>query len=105
MRIPRYARRDVRKSWDDYVSEQRDWISNDLAQLSLNRRKVLRGLAYQPTQFFQGQEFANQVGLTPSSIHKAVLDLQRMDWIYQDESGFFYVLDPSVAYFIRKYAL
>src|SRR3990167_6972078 len=32
---------DVRHSWSEYVDQQRDWISNDLAQLSLNRRKTL----------------------------------------------------------------
>lgn len=96
---------DVRQSWDDYVSQQRDWISNDLTQLTLNRRKVLTALAYQPTELFQGQEFSALVGLAPSSINKCITDLRKLDMIYQDNNGYFRVLDPSIAYFIRKHAI
>jgi len=95
----------VRNSWDDYVNKQRDWISNDLASLTLNRRKVLTALAYQPTHLVQGQEFSVNVGLTPSSINKAIVDLQKLDMVYQDKLGDFRVLDPSVAYFIRQHAI
>ena len=59
---------DVRTTWNEYVNQQQDWISNDLVQLTLNRRKVLTALAYEPTQFFQGQDFSMSTGLTPSSI-------------------------------------
>ena len=96
---------DVRNTWDDYVVQQRDWISQDLAQLTLNRRKVLTALAFQPTHFFQGQAFSTQVGLTPSSINKCVTDLRKLDMIYQDNSGYYRILDPAVAYFIRQHAL
>ncbi len=96
---------DVRNSWDHYVNQQRDWISNDLAQLTLNRRKVLTALAYEPTHLFQGQEFSTKVGLTPSSINKCIIDLKKLDMIYQDNNGYYRILDPSIAYFIRQHAI
>jgi hypothetical protein len=87
------------------LNQQKDWITNELAKLTLNRRKVLTGLAYQPTRFFQGQEFSISVGLPPSSINKSVVDLRKADMIYQDQSGYYRVPDPAVAYFIRQYGL
>lgn len=94
----------VRNTWDGYVHRQRDWISNELDKLTLNRRKVLTALAYQPTNLFQGQDFSKRVELLPSSINKAMIDLQKLDMIYQDDKNYFHVLDPSIAYFIRKHA-
>lgn len=94
----------VRNTWEYYVHRQRDWISNELDKLTLNRRKVLTALAYQPTDLFQGQAFSQRVALTPSSINKAIIDLQRLDMIYQDDKSYFHVLDPTIAYFMRKHA-
>lgn len=94
----------VRNTWDQYVEKQRDWISNELDKLTLNRRKALTALAYQPTQLLQGQVFSTKVGLTPSSINKAMIDLQKLDMIYQNQKEDWCVLDPAMAYFIRKHA-
>jgi len=96
---------DSRHSWNDYVEQQRDWITNDLTQLSLNRRKVLTALAYQPEQLIQGHEFSSKIGLAPSSISKCIADLRGLDMIYQDNRGWFRVLDPSISYFIRQHAI
>ncbi len=96
---------EVRNTWSDFVDQQKDWISNELVQLTLNRRKVLTTLAYEPTHFFQGQVFSASTGLTPSSINKCISDLRKFDMIYQDKSGYYRVLDPAIAYFIRQHAL
>lgn len=95
---------DVRKIWEEYVNQQRDWISNDLDKLTLNRRKILTALAYERTNLFQGQDFSKKVGLTPSSINKAMMDLEKLDMIYQDDAKYFRVLDPALAYFLRKHS-
>lgn len=95
----------ARMAWRDYISQQRDWISNDLAQLTLNRRKVLMALAYQPSRFILGQDFCHHVGLSASSVNKTSNDLQKLDLIYQDAAGFFRLLDPCIAYFIRENSL
>ncbi|MBS0359265.1 MAG: ATP-binding protein [Proteobacteria bacterium] len=96
---------DVRNTWHDYVSQQSIWIANDLSNLTLNRRKVITGLAYEPTNEPQGQAFSIKVGLNPSGIKKCLVDLQKLDMIYLNKNGYYCVLDPAVAYFIRQHSL
>lgn len=93
---------EVRNSWDNYITQQGVWIVDDLSRLTLNRRKVITALAYQPTREPQGQEFSARAVLTPSVIKKALMDLHKLDLIYQDEQGYYHVLDPAVSYFIRR---
>jgi len=93
---------DVRNSWDHYVTQQGAWIADDLSRLTLNRKKVITALAYQSTNEPQGQSFSERTGLTPSGIKKVLMDLSKLDIIYQNETGYYHVLDPAVSYFIRK---
>lgn len=95
---------EVRKTWDVYVEQQGVWISNDLSQLTLNRRKVLAALASQPSNEPQGHDFSKRVGLSPSGIKKCLMDLQRLDLIYAGQDGYYRVLDPVVAYFLRQHS-
>lgn len=95
---------DVRSLWEDYIYQQKDWIANDLSHLTLNRRKVLTALAYQPTHEPQGQPFCLATGLNPSGIKKCIVDLEKIDMIYRDADGYYHVLDPAMSYFIRKFA-
>ncbi len=92
----------VKMGWDNYVARQSAWIVTDIDNLTLNRRKVIRALAQQPSNEPQGQEFSRVVGLNPSGISKSLVDLQRLDLIYKDERGYYRVLDPAIAYFLQK---
>lgn len=92
----------VRNVWEEYVNQQSVWIVDDLSHLSLNRRKVLTALAYQPINEPQGQNFSETVGLNPSGIRKCLTDLQKMDMIFVDKNKYYHVFDPAIAYFIRK---
>lgn len=94
---------EVRNSWDDYIAKQSVWIIDDLSRLTLNRRKVITALAYQPVCEPQGQAFSEKTGLNPSAIKKALTDLNKLDLIYQDKQGYYHVLDPAVSYFIRQH--
>jgi len=93
---------DVRNAWDIYVDKQALWVTNDLSRLTLNRKKVMTALAIQTTNEPQGQEFSERVGINPSGIKKCLDDLQKLDMVYQDKNKYYRVLDPAVAYFIRK---
>lgn len=95
---------DVRNTWNDYVTQQGVWIMDDLSRLTLNRRKVMTALSCQSTNEPQGQAFSERVGLNPSGIKKALMDLDKFDMIYQDKSGYYRVLDPAISYFIRKHS-
>ncbi len=93
---------DVRTSWVDYVNQQAPWIIHDISELTLNRRKVLTTLAHHPTNEPQSQNFSIQTNLTPSGIQKSLADLQKLDLVYQDKKGYYRILDPTIAYFIRE---
>jgi len=92
----------VRKTWAEYVNQQAPWIITDMSGLTLNRKKVLMALANRPTDEPQGQNFSIQTGLNPSGIKKSLDDLQKLDLIYRDKDGYYCVLDPAIAYFIRQ---
>lgn len=92
----------VRNAWNIYVDKQALWVTNDLSRLSLNRKKVITALAIQSTREPQGQAFSERVGMNPSGIKKCLDDLQKLDMVYQDKNNYYRVLDPAVAYFIRK---
>lgn len=93
---------DVKKTWHRYVQQQSTWIMNDLGHLTLNRRKVLTALAQAPTCEPQGQPFSMRTAMGASAISKTIQDLDKLDLIYQDQAGYYHVLDPAVAYFIGQ---
>jgi AAA+ ATPase superfamily predicted ATPase len=95
---------EARNIWNSYVNQQNLWIINDLSHLTLNRRKVITALAYQPTNEPQGQVFSKKVGLNPSGIKKCLVDLQKLDMVYLNKDNYYCVLDPAVAYFIRQHS-
>ena len=95
---------DVRKTWNEYVARQSPWIITDMSGLTLNRKRVLTALAHQATNEPQGHDFSTRTGLNPSGVKKSLTGLQKLDLIYQDKDGYYQVLDPTVAYFIRQNA-
>lgn len=95
----------ARNTWHNYVIQQSPWIETDLTGLSLNRRKVLTALAFMPTKTPQGQAFSSRTGLNPSGIKKALDDLLKLDLIHLDQNKLYQVLDPAMAYFIKRHRL
>lgn len=95
----------ARNIGDDFVTQQAAWITNDLSRYTLNRRKVINALAYHPANEPQGQDFSQQAGLNPSAIKKCITDLQKLDMIYLDKNGYYRIMDPALAYYVRKHAL
>lgn len=94
--------KDVKKLWHEYVNQEGVWISNDLSNLTLNRRKLLTALAYRATQEPHGIEFYENVGLNASLVQRALADLQKLDLVYKTPEGYYELLDPAMAYFIRQ---
>ena len=95
---------EVRNGWGNYVNKQSAWIMNDFSSLTLNRRKVMTALAFQATNEPQGMEFSAITGLSPSGIKKCLTHLERHDYIYKDQKGFYRIFDPAIGYFIRESA-
>lgn len=93
---------DVETIWQDYVNDQLPWITDDISRLSANQRSVLAGIAAEPTKEPQGQYFSNKINLLPANIKRALDTLIKANFIYHDENGYYQVLDPAVAAYLRK---
>lgn len=95
---------EVRNTWDDYVTQQQVWIADDIAQLSINRRALLTALSREPTNEPLGQAFTAKASLTSSAMQRTLSDLSKLDLIFQNEDGYYCVLDPAISYFLRKHS-
>ena len=94
----------VTNTWDEYINQQKNWITADIGHLTLNRRKVITALAYEATKEPQGAYFSERTGLTPSCTKKSLTDLIKLDMIYCDNKGYYRIIDPAIAYFLCQYA-
>ena len=92
---------DVVCAWSEYVQQQRDWIINDVAVLTLNQRKLLTALSFQSTDTPLGHAFCQRVGLAAASIQKTLASLLAVDMVYQNTKASYAVLDPAIASFLR----
>ncbi len=92
----------VQKTWKTYVNDQLAWITDDVSGLSANQRSVLAAIALEPEREPQGQSFTHKVGLIPASVKRALDTLSKGNFIHQDESGYYHVLDPAVATYLRS---
>lgn len=95
------APQQVKNAWHDLIAEQYSWIASDVGELSVNQRLILAALAYEPTQAVQGQVFCRKVKLVPASVKRAIDMLLEKDWIFQDQNGFYKVLDPATLMYLR----
>ena len=95
----------VRKHWQEYVTRQAPWIISDLSALTLNRKQVLAALSQKPTKEPLGREFSTRASLNPSGIQKSLSGLLKLDMVYIDNNGFYKVLDPAIAFYIRENSL
>lgn len=88
--------------WQQFVSQQSPWIVSELMKLTLNRKKILSALAIESTKEPQSRAFSLRAQLNPSAIQKALVDLIRMDLVFQDQQGHYRLLDPAIGFFMRQ---
>lgn len=87
--------------WSDYIDEQK-WITNDLAKMSANQMAIVTVLAKKPTKQLFGEPMRLATKMPPSSIDKTIQSLEKTDTIYRNGKGEYSILDPAVAYFLRR---
>lgn len=87
-------------AWHLYVKTQRQIISHDVMELSINQRKILTALARFPAKEIQSSEFTRLIKISTSSVQQSVEILMRNDLVYKDENEFFRVLDPAMKYYL-----
>lgn len=94
------AMHDVKQAWDWYVNTNRTTITTDLADLSINQKKLLLALAVTPTKEILSKVFSNYCGVSVSSIQQAIDVLLAKDIIFINEQEKYTVLDPAVKYYL-----
>jgi len=87
--------------WHDYVKTQRNMISHDLMELSTNQRKVIVALAKCSVKEVQSSEFTSSLKISASSTQQAIDVLTRKDLVYQNQAGFYQVLDPAITHYLN----
>lgn len=93
---------EIKEIWRSYIVEQHPWIVHDLAELSVNQKLVLAGVAYEPPSEPQGQKFSQLIGLTPSNVKRALEVLLCKDFIYRDENSIYRILDPAILTYLKE---
>lgn len=86
--------------WHEYVKTQRQLISHDVMELSLNQRRIITALAGSPAKEIQSVDFTAPLKISASSAQQAAEVLVRNDLIYEDKDGFYRVLDPAMRYYL-----
>lgn len=93
----------VQKTWFGYINTQKNWIRDDLVNLTPNQRNIIGALAYAPTAEPYGNEFVRHLNIGASSIKKSLSILLRKDFVYKDSNnGKFRVLDPVVEAYLHQ---
>ncbi len=90
----------VNQRWHDYVKTQRQIISHDIMELSVNQRKVISALAHTSEKSIQSAQFSNVLKISTSSIQQSIEVLLRKDLIFKNPEGFYQVLDPAMRYYL-----
>jgi AAA+ ATPase superfamily predicted ATPase len=105
---------EVTKAWMAcYETEERRLIS-ELEKLTANQQDILKSLAQNPVNEPNSQRFLSEAGLSLSSVRAGIKSLLEKDMIYcvkkEDthvpslQKGQYRVLDPLLAYALRKYS-
>lgn len=92
----------VEKLWENYIFSKKTDIVEELNDLTLNQRKLLRYLCYYPTTAPYSHETSKNSGLSVSTIQSALPILLDKDFVLEIE-GSYRVLDPTFKYYFEKF--
>lgn len=105
---------EARALWQLCYEQEERWAIAEIEKLTNNQQTLLKGLALQPTHEPTGRDFSMLTGMSLSSIRMGVKSLLEKDLIYQTKkedvllsflkAGEYRVLDPLIAYGLRKYS-
>lgn len=93
----------IKSLWVQYAKEERSNVSAEMDLLSKNQKKLLIVLARQKgTNAPLGQFFVKISNMAKATIEQSLGFLQKRDYVYQDDVGFYKVLDPLIASVIES---
>ncbi len=89
------------ESWNELVSEKRYEINSDFDKLTPIQRTILVELARDPFSQPTSAAVIKRLNASTSGITNALKGLQNNDYIYQEASGRYRVLNPVMEYILR----
>lgn len=87
-------------AWQHYIESEKTIFSSEISGLSNNQKLLLLALANHPTKQPFHNDYLKTTGLSVSSQKQAFNKLLALDFILQNESGIFCVLDPAMRDYI-----
>lgn len=85
----------VSQCWERCAAENRSQVEREIDLLSFNQKKLLISLArFGATDKPTSQDFSKKVGISPASLAQSLSVLLERDYVYQDQQGFYRILDP-----------
>lgn len=88
--------------WEDYIFTRKSTIVEELNDLTLNQRRLLKYLSVNPTNTPFGHETSVGSGLSVSAIQVSLPPLLERDLVVELE-GIYTVLDPTFRYYFEKF--
>ncbi|MCK4608502.1 MAG: ATP-binding protein [Gammaproteobacteria bacterium] len=96
----------VEQEWHRYLQEEKSQVGAELDLLSKNQRKLLAALArHNGTNAPRSYKFQELARMSGSSISQTISTLEKKDYIYQNEAGYYNVLDPLIKAVLSKTTL
>ena len=92
----------VDKLWEDYIFSRKLNIAEELNDLTLNQRKLLRYLCNNPTKSPFGYETSVGAGLSTSAIQVALPPLLERDLVIEADNAY-RALDPTFRYYFDMF--
>ena len=88
--------------WENYIFSKKTDIVEELNDLTLNQRKLLRHLCFNPTNSPYSHETSKNSGIAISTIQTSLPILLDKDFVLEIE-GSYRVLDPTFKYYFEKF--
>ncbi len=92
----------VISNWKRCVDEGRSQIEREIDFLSLNQKKLIIGMSrFGPTKHPTSKDFLRNLGVSSTSVSLALTTLINKDYIYQDQLGYYKLLDPMICHLFQ----
>ena len=72
-----------------------------MVTLPLNQKRLIKALSLEPEKELYGASFSMRLAISGASIRRSVEALLLKDLIFQDEKGFYRVMDPALSFYLR----
>ena len=92
----------IMQIWIKYIDTQRHFIEPTLSNLSMNQRKMLKGLANSSHVEALSMKFLSPLKLSASSGQQALDYLQKKGLIQRSIKREYCILDSAIKFFLRK---